>query len=177
MNQPELGKKIAELRKQKGFTQEELAFKTNLNVRSIQRIESGEVTPRLFTLKILGEQLDYDFNTNQESEVNFWLLLMHISSVIPIIIIPVLIWAWKKEEVPEIREQGIDVINFQLSMTIYLFAASMSIFLVIGLIILPFMGIFIFFVTIINTIKVANKQSYKYPLTIKFLSNSNANII
>jgi transcriptional regulator with XRE-family HTH domain len=35
MKQPEIGQKIAELRKQHGFTQEDLAYKSNLNVRSV----------------------------------------------------------------------------------------------------------------------------------------------
>ena len=43
MNQPELGRKIVELRKAKGLTQEELVEICNLNVRTLQRIESGEV--------------------------------------------------------------------------------------------------------------------------------------
>lgn len=60
MNQPELGKKIADLRKSKGFTQEELVEKCNLNVRTLQRIESGEVTPRIYTLKMIFAALDYD---------------------------------------------------------------------------------------------------------------------
>ncbi len=34
-------KKITKLRKQKGFSQEELASRCQMNVRSIQRIESG----------------------------------------------------------------------------------------------------------------------------------------
>ncbi len=59
MKQPELGKKISELRKAKGLTQEELVEKCNLNVRTIQRIESGEVTPRSYTVKALFEALDY----------------------------------------------------------------------------------------------------------------------
>lgn len=62
MKQPELGRKILELRKQKGFTQEELVEQCNINVRTIQRIEAGEVTPRSFTLKTilnaLGEDLE-----------------------------------------------------------------------------------------------------------------------
>ncbi len=62
MKQPELGRKILELRKQKGFTQEELVEQCNINVRTIQRIEAGEVTPRSFTLKTilnaLGENLE-----------------------------------------------------------------------------------------------------------------------
>jgi len=61
MNQPELGKKIAELRKAKGFTQEELVEICNLNVRTLQRIESGEVTPRLYTLKMIFSALEYAF--------------------------------------------------------------------------------------------------------------------
>ena len=55
-----LASKIVKLRKERGLTQEKLAEKTNLNIRTIQRIESGEVKPRLFTLKVLSETLDYN---------------------------------------------------------------------------------------------------------------------
>ncbi len=60
MKQPELGKRIAELRKAKGLTQEELVEKCNLNVRTLQRIESGEVTPRSYTIKTIFTALDYN---------------------------------------------------------------------------------------------------------------------
>ncbi|MBN1327828.1 MAG: helix-turn-helix transcriptional regulator [Candidatus Heimdallarchaeota archaeon] len=66
MNQPDLGKKIAELRKTKGLTQEELVEKCNLSVRTLQRIESGEVTPRSHTIKIIFCALEYDFNDSFE---------------------------------------------------------------------------------------------------------------
>lgn len=59
MNQPDLGKKIAELRKAKGFTQEALVEKCNLSVRTLQRIESGEVIPRSYTLKTIFSALEY----------------------------------------------------------------------------------------------------------------------
>jgi len=58
MKQPELGKKIAELRKAKGLTQEELVQKCNLSVRTLQRIESGEVTPRSYTIRIIFAALE-----------------------------------------------------------------------------------------------------------------------
>ncbi|CAM1374580.1 helix-turn-helix domain-containing protein [Tenacibaculum xiamenense] len=57
MKQPDLGKKIFELRKQKGYTQEELVEKCNINVRTIQRIEAGETTPRSVTVKLILEAL------------------------------------------------------------------------------------------------------------------------
>jgi transcriptional regulator with XRE-family HTH domain len=62
MKQPELGKKLTELRKAKGLTQEELVEKCNINVRTIQRIEAGEVTPRSFTMKVILAAMDYTLN-------------------------------------------------------------------------------------------------------------------
>ncbi len=60
MNQPELGKKIIELRKAKGLTQEELVEKCNLSVRTLQRVESGEVMPRSYTIKVIFTALDFN---------------------------------------------------------------------------------------------------------------------
>jgi transcriptional regulator with XRE-family HTH domain len=66
MKQPELGKKIIELRKAKGLTQEELVEKCNISVRTIQRIETGEVTPRSYTIKTILTALDYDLDKISE---------------------------------------------------------------------------------------------------------------
>jgi transcriptional regulator with XRE-family HTH domain len=62
MKQPELGKKISELRKAKGLTQEELVEKCNISVRTIQRIETGDVTPRMYTIKTILAALDHDLD-------------------------------------------------------------------------------------------------------------------
>lgn len=77
MNQPELGRKIAELRKAKGLTQEELVEECNISVRTIQRIESGDVTPRSYTIKsilgVLGEDLkSVEEKPEPESEASAW---------------------------------------------------------------------------------------------------------
>ncbi|EAS18614.1 hypothetical transmembrane protein [Flavobacteria bacterium BBFL7] len=67
MNQPELGNYIAQLRKEKGLTQEELVELCNINVRTIQRIENGDVTPRSYTIKnilsALGKSIDDVFKS------------------------------------------------------------------------------------------------------------------
>lgn len=62
MKQPELGKRILHLRESKGLTQEELVTKCNLNVRTIQRIEAGEVTPRSYTIRTIFDALEVDPN-------------------------------------------------------------------------------------------------------------------
>jgi len=74
MNQPDLGKKIAELRKAKGFTQEELVEKCNLSVRTLQRIESGEVTPRSYTLRLIFTNLEYSYDDSFEKNKNGFFL-------------------------------------------------------------------------------------------------------
>lgn len=66
MKQPELGRKISELRKARGLTQEELVEKCNIGVRTIQRIEAGEVIPRMYTIKTILAALDYDINLISE---------------------------------------------------------------------------------------------------------------
>jgi len=57
MQQPELGRRLTALRKERNLTQEELVEKSHVSVRTIQRIEAGEVLPRMSTVKILLEAL------------------------------------------------------------------------------------------------------------------------
>lgn len=82
MKQPHLGKRLADLRQQKNLTQEDLVGKCNINVRTIQRIESGEVTPRPSTLRIIVEALDEKFDDlfNEETQTSWWSSLLVLSS-------------------------------------------------------------------------------------------------
>lgn len=69
--QPQLGQKILELRKANRLTQEELVERCNINVRTIQRIEAGEVTPRPHTIRVILEALNYEFQEdNSETSPN-----------------------------------------------------------------------------------------------------------
>jgi transcriptional regulator with XRE-family HTH domain len=60
LQQPALGKQIVKLRKAKGLTQDELVEKCNLSVRTLQRIESGEVMPRSYTIKLIFAALGHE---------------------------------------------------------------------------------------------------------------------
>lgn len=63
MKQPEPGFKIADLRRQKNLTQEDLVECCHVSVRTIQRIEAGEVNPRISTVKIILAALDEDLES------------------------------------------------------------------------------------------------------------------
>ena len=65
MTNTDFGKKLFEIRNAKGLTQADLATRCNITARTVQRIESGTVTPRAFTIKLISETLEYDFFDNQ----------------------------------------------------------------------------------------------------------------
>ncbi|NQZ74748.1 MAG: helix-turn-helix domain-containing protein [Ekhidna sp.] len=71
MKQPQLGQKLLDLRKAQGMTQQQLREASHVSVRTIQRIESGAVTPRASTVKImlkaLGEDPDVWFDSSAQS--------------------------------------------------------------------------------------------------------------
>src|SRR5512147_2105915 len=124
MNQPDLGLKVSDLRQQKGLTQEQLAERCEVSARTIQRIESGEVDPRAYTLQCLGAVLEFDFGTENTTNENLWLTILHLSSSLCMLIVPLLLWSWKKNQSSKIDNQGRQVLNFQITMTLLLFAAA-----------------------------------------------------
>ena len=61
MEEINLGDQIREARKSQNLNQSELAFRCKLDIRTVQRIESGEVIPRLYTLRLLNKVLETSF--------------------------------------------------------------------------------------------------------------------
>lgn len=60
MKKNDFGHKLIQARQTKGWTQMDLAEKSNISLRTIQRIESGQVNPRAFTIKQLSEIIGLD---------------------------------------------------------------------------------------------------------------------
>jgi transcriptional regulator with XRE-family HTH domain len=171
------GQLIKELRLKKGITQEDLAAKTDISVRTIQRIENGEVDPRAYTLQSIAAALEVDFEVlaNSETELNetdekesrTWLPLLHLSGLLLLIVPPIIIWIWKRDKIKNMREHAIDIINFQLSMSLYIiFCFILSIYPILIVLI-----VFSQVIIIVNTMKVASNQRYKYPLNIRFMKH------
>jgi len=193
MNQPNLGLKVAELRQQKALTQERLAELCEVSPRTIQRIESGEVDPRAYTLHCLGETLSFDFGEENTSNENLWLAILHLSSIFCILIIPLLLWSWKKNQSYKIDQHGRLVLNFQITMTLSLFAALF--FMLVGLpalillsmdmgegfiilastlavfSVLPFIfiGIFCTYQGVVNAMRALSDKPVRYALSIPFV--------
>lgn len=189
MNQPDLGLKIIELRQQKGFTQEKLAEYCEVSTRTIQRIESGEVEPRSFTRNSLGNILEFDFGRENTNNENLWLALLHISSAVSIVFIPLLLWSWKKDQSYKIDRQGREVLNFQITVMLLLFIFTLVLIVVpsslmmaqgmdreAGLVgdiftLLPplpiiFLAIFTTYQAVVNTVRSLSGRPIHYPLSL-----------
>ncbi|MCH2228706.1 MAG: helix-turn-helix transcriptional regulator [Crocinitomicaceae bacterium] len=99
---------VFELRGKLNLTQEELAEKANISVRTIQRIEAG-TKPKGFTLEALSKALEVEKNVLledkiEEIESNKKLIkYINLSSIILIIVplgnivLPLIIMFWKKQ--------------------------------------------------------------------------------
>ncbi len=61
---------LREGRLSKGLTQKELSERSNISIRSIQRIENGEIIPRSYTLKTLATILELSFEEFMKSARN-----------------------------------------------------------------------------------------------------------
>ncbi len=58
---------VREHREAKGYTQKEVSEISNISLRSIQRIENGEVKPRMYTVKTLAECLNFSLDFLHET--------------------------------------------------------------------------------------------------------------
>ena len=104
-----------------------------------------------------------------------WAMLSHFSAlcmfIFPFgnILAPLIIWLIKKEEMPFVQDQGKEVLNFQISMTIYLIGSIILIIVLIGIPILIGLGIFNVIITIIAGIKANDGKSYRYPINLRLI--------
>ena len=195
MNQPDLGLKVAELRQLKNLTQEQLAEKCEVSTRTIQRIESGEVDPRAFTLQCLSAALGFDFGADNATRENLWLTILHLSSIFCILVVPLLLWSWKKNQSYKINQHGRQVLNFQITMTLSLFAAALLLILfpaalilagegtvnamesspifILATVCLPLplisIGIFCTYQGVVNAMRALSDKTIHYPLSIQFV--------
>ena len=137
MEQSNISNIIKSLRINRGLTQEQLAESTQLNLRTIQRIENNETTPRGDTLKRIADSLKIPeseiIGLDMSKDRNV-LILMTLSQLtfllFPLlgILIPMVIWLIRKDKDPFVDREGKVILNFQL-FWVFLFLVLFLLFL------------------------------------------------
>lgn len=188
MNLASIAERLKYERKRQGLSQEELAMRTNVTARTIQRIEKGEVNPHLQTVKLLAAALNIEVddlipldNPKEETVKKQWLLLLHatplLGMVLPLfnILVPLFLWIHKREDNPLYDQHGAKVVNFQITATILLVLSFVALLTIPGFGFLLFISVIplSIVVIIINVIKVMNSDRYWYPFAFTFVKPGN----
>ena len=109
-------------------------------------------------------------------EDNQLFVITHLSQLLDFVtgiggfIVPLVLWLTKKDEIYGMDAHGKAILNFRISMFIYLLLCiPLIIVFGLGILGLIVIGIFYLIFPIINAIKVSNNQEPNYPFSIKFL--------
>lgn len=112
-------------------------------------------------------------------EARNWALVAHLSGLVSaglgglIFLGPLLVWLLKKDDDLFVAHHAAEALNFNLSMTAYSVLAILTGLTIIGLVVaIPafVVGAVTWFVTsIVAAIRANRGESYRYPLTIRFV--------
>jgi len=75
----------------------------------------------------------------------------------------------KRSESPEIDATGREVLNFQISITIYQILALLLWIILVGFVITGVVTLIWIICPVLAAVRVSNGGSYRYPFTIRFL--------
>ena len=186
----DLAKKVKELRKRSGISQELLADNSGISLRTIQRIENGETQPTGDSIRKLSSALNVTPNELidwQIQEDNNTLLLLNLSQLgflaFPLlgILIPLIIWISKKDKIKDVEQVGKSILNFQISWTLLLFLMAIFIFITVKLelqmgisfasILTAVSGMYLINIIVIlfNTLRYHSGKTIKYKPAFPFL--------
>lgn len=104
-----------------------------------------------------------------------WGMFAHLSAlsgvVIPFgnIIGPLVVWQIKKDTLPFAADQGKEALNFNITMLIAAFIGFLLTFVLIGLVLLPLIGIAWLVFTILAGIKANEGVAYRYPFALRLI--------
>lgn len=111
-----------------------------------------------------------------QTENKTLLAFTHLSQLLDVVtgfggfIVPLVLWLTQRDSVLNMDEHGRSIINFQISIFIYLILC-IPLILLFGLGLLGFLaiGIIAFVFPIVNAIRVSGGEAPYYPLSIKFV--------
>ena len=119
---------LKSIREEKGYTQSDLATKTGLSLRTIQRLEGSNKVPKGYSLTVLAEEFEMDpsalqdrfkvVKQSRESEITtIKIINLSILSFLGIpfgnLIIPFIVWRFNRDS-QFVDNIGRRIVNFQI---------------------------------------------------------------
>lgn len=114
---------------------------------------------------------------NPTAEERNWATICHLAAflglIIPIfgyLIGPTVVWYLKRDQLPLVREQGKEAINFQITMTIAWIFCGLLGFILIGYLLLVPLAIFNAVSVVIAAVKTSSGINYRYPYSLRLIN-------
>lgn len=103
-----------------------------------------------------------------------WAIVCHLAPLATVvllgnIILPLVLMLTVGKESDFVRRTATEVLNFQITMTIYWIVAILLTFVLIGILIIAALGIFQIVVMILGILAASRGEVYRYPLNIRFV--------
>ena len=83
---------------------------------------------------------------------------------------PLILWLVKKDESAFINDQGKEALNFQITVMIASVVAMLLIFVLIGIVLLPAVGIANVVFCILGAVEANKGNAYRYPFSLRLIS-------
>ena len=106
-----------------------------------------------------------------------WAAFAHLAGLFVLILPPIggfvgpmIIWILKKDDMPFVREQGREAINFQITMLLAMLVSGALILALIGLVLLPIVVVVDFVLIVVATLSASDGRAYRYPFSLRLVA-------
>ena len=103
-------------------------------------------------------------------EEKLWAIGAHLGPLVIGIFAPLIVWLVFRDRSGYLDRQGREALNMQISFLIYFIVAGFSLLLLVGIVLLPVVGVTWLVLMIVATVKVANLEDYRYPLIFRLVT-------
>jgi len=96
-------------------------------------------------------------------------MLAHLLGIFTGFVGALIIWLLKKDDSTFINEEAREALNFQITITIGYLIASVLMFILIGMLLLPILYIANIICCIMGAVAGSKGQSYRYPFAVRLV--------
>jgi uncharacterized Tic20 family protein len=99
-----------------------------------------------------------------------WALGAHLGPLVLGFIAPLVVWLVFKDRSQFLDRHGKEALNFQIAYLVYFIVAGISIFLLIGFVLLPIVGVAWVVFMILAAVQASQYRDYRYPWIFRVIS-------
>ena len=103
-----------------------------------------------------------------------WGMIAHLSALVASVVGfpllgPLIVWLTKGKESAWVEQHAKEALNFQITVTAALWISAFLVICIVGIFMLPVIGLAALVLTVMAGIKANNGEMYRYPATIRLV--------